>query len=139
MHLLPRVLHVLEMPLRVQRHPVQVVIIQGQAAQRCAGGVGQLLDGAGVERAQHGLAVLVHARLAPGLAQHAAIRRPGGQNQYLEVGRFGQLLHLRQLAGVRAVCHQQHRAARLRGFQYRGGHVDCPGGVLARRDDQLGG
>ncbi|MCY1405066.1 hypothetical protein D9M71_202980 [compost metagenome] len=73
----------LEVPLRVQFDPVQVIIVKRQAAQRCIGSLGQLFQPGLVEAPQQDAAVAVGAWLTVIAAQHAVIAAAHGQYQHL--------------------------------------------------------
>ncbi|MNI44386.1 hypothetical protein D3C73_987600 [compost metagenome] len=89
MHGLAFVLHCLEMALGMQRDPVQVIVIQRQTAQGCAGRLGQLLQRIGVKRAQQRPALRVQPGLTARVAQHAGILRARRQHQHLVLAGLG--------------------------------------------------
>ncbi|MCY1402395.1 hypothetical protein D9M71_175350 [compost metagenome] len=127
----------LEVPLGVQFDPVEVVVVQRQAAQRRIGGVGQLLQAVGIEAAEHRLAAGIQARLATAVAQHAAVLIADGEDQHLQVTAFQRLLDRIQLCGVSAVGGQHQGAGRVFGGEQALGLFDGGQGVLAGARDHV--
>ncbi|MOA61070.1 hypothetical protein D3C78_1861180 [compost metagenome] len=80
MHLPTLILNRLEMPLRVQLDPVQVVIVQGQAPQRCIGGLRQPFQACRIETGQQRPPAAVHPCSALRIVQHAAVLAADGQH-----------------------------------------------------------
>ncbi|MNZ92203.1 hypothetical protein D3C78_1112190 [compost metagenome] len=139
MHLLRIVAGGLEVLAGVQLDPVQVVVVQGQAAQRRVGCTGQLPDGRCIEAGEQRTAVGIHPRLSMGVAQHAAILRADRENQHLQAATLQALADPVELAGVGAIGQQHQGAGRAFGFQKAPGLVDHAEHVLPGRIDEVGG
>ncbi len=128
-----------EMALGMQFDPVQVVIIEGQAAQRRVGGLCQLLECVGVEATQLRAAIAVGARLAGGITNHPALFAADGQHQYLQLAVVQLLVEGGELRRVGPVGHQHQGAWGFLGEQQTLGLIDDGRNVFAGAVDQAAG
>ncbi|MCY1412708.1 hypothetical protein D9M71_281220 [compost metagenome] len=137
-HLLRVVADCLEVLPGMQLDPVQVVVVQGQAAQRSVCGTGQLLDGVGIETGQQRASVGIDARLPMGIAQNATILAADGKDQHLQLATLQVLADLVELGRIGAIGQQHQGAGRMLGGQQTPGLVDHAEDVLARPLDKVG-
>jgi hypothetical protein len=103
----------LEMLLGMQLDPVEVIVIERQAAQRRVHCGSQLFERGLVEAAKGGATVAVGTRLATGVADDAAVRVAHSEDQHLQGTAVELFVQAAELRGVGTIGDQQQGA---RGF-----------------------
>ncbi|MNZ63871.1 hypothetical protein D3C78_820260 [compost metagenome] len=138
MHLLLIALHCLEVLLRVQRDPVQVVIVERQAAQWRVRRLRQVFQRLGIEGRLHGLAIIRSPRASLGIEQHAAVGIADCQHQHLQVTAGQALGNVVKLLGCCTIGDQQQGARHFFGIKQLFRLIDHAKHVLAGLLDQVG-
>ncbi|MNJ39496.1 hypothetical protein D3C77_343710 [compost metagenome] len=139
MHFLALILDCLEMLLRMQGYPIKIVIVEGQAAQRRVGGLGQAFEALGIEACQQRAAIVTDARPPLFIVQHAPVLTPHRQYQYLQVAALDGRGDGRELLGIGAIGDQHQSPGQLFGSQQGPGLLDYTQHILAGTIHQPGG
>ncbi|MNF74690.1 hypothetical protein D3C84_567290 [compost metagenome] len=127
----------LEVLLCVQFDPVEIVIVECQAAQRRVQRRGQLLDCRRIETAELRATVAVGARLPAGVMDDAVVSVADGEDQHLQLAALQFLVQPGQCRGVRTVGDQQQGAGSLFRREQAFGLVDDGPDIFPRLADQV--